>query len=330
MNKKWKEEDIEFLKENYSKNGTEFCAINLDRNKNSVFKRANRLGLKLDKNVVGEINKKAQIKFQDERPNSDFNINIEQFLYINKKEVAYFLGFLWADGYIIKKRNEIRMEIINDDLCKIKIVLKTLGKWTYATRQRGNKKIGSITTNNKKLVQFLIDNDYENKSYMSANKILSKIPLELKHYFFRGLIDGDGCFYISKNKEKRLSISSGYDQDWSYVKDICSLINVKFYEHRNHYKTGSYSVIEFNGVNSKIFGDYIYKDYQIDNIGLNRKYIKYLEIVKLINESNNRLEYFSNKKSLAIKMYEKNTNLIEIMKILSIPSTTLRRWIKFI
>jgi len=50
----------------------------------------------------------------------------------------------------------------------------------------------------KNPLELLVDNDYKLKSYNSADKILSKIPNSLHHYFFRGLIDGDGCFYLNK------------------------------------------------------------------------------------------------------------------------------------
>ena len=45
----------------------------------------------------------------------------------------------------------------------------------------------------KKLYNIFKEYDYDIKSTISPYKILNSIPKELKHYFFLGLIDGDGC-----------------------------------------------------------------------------------------------------------------------------------------
>ncbi len=45
----WSEEDIEFLKNNYSLKGSEICSIELKRNKKAVIVKAIRLGIKSDR-----------------------------------------------------------------------------------------------------------------------------------------------------------------------------------------------------------------------------------------------------------------------------------------
>jgi len=78
-------------------------------------------------------------------------------------------------------------------------IFNSTGKWRYYNISRNQwKPILSAVVNNRLLYEFLVDNDYKLKSYNSADKILSKIPNSLHHYFFRGLIDGDGCFYLNK------------------------------------------------------------------------------------------------------------------------------------
>jgi len=54
------------------------------------------------------------------------------------------------------------------------------------------RKQGRLIIHNRPLVKYLVDNDYLVKSNASADKILSTIPEKFQHYFFRGLIDGDG------------------------------------------------------------------------------------------------------------------------------------------
>jgi hypothetical protein len=270
MKTKWSEKDIEFLKENYPRKGKDFCSKVLGRSGSSVFKKANRLGITVDKDVKSINNKVAQIKHQNDRSNDDFNVNIEQFISIKKPEIAYLLGFLWADGYIT--RNEIRLEIVKKDMTDIKKVLDSIGTWTYSDRQRKNWQVVTrATTSNKKLMLFLKENDYDKKSYVSADKILSKIPDELKHYWFRGLIDGDGNIYPPK---KRISISGSYDQNWFFIIDLCSMMDANCNIYKID-KINKSSVIEINGTNGCKFGEFIYSGLIF---GLSRKYKKYLEM----------------------------------------------------
>jgi hypothetical protein len=317
-NKSWPQEEVIFLKENYPTKGSAYCAELLKRDKESVMGKANYIGLSVNKNVRLINNQIAQLKYQSERPDDTFNVNIEQFLNIKKPEIAYLLGFLWADGYII--RTEIRLEIIKDDMENIKPILDSIGTWTYSERQRKNwKVISRATTSNKRLIEFLKSHDYNIKSKTSADKILSKIPNELKHYFFRGLIDGDGFIDSSRI---RTSISSNLEQDWSYINNLCYKLNIKGnnYKFKNKY---SYSTIEFNGINAIKFCDYIYND---KFFGLNRKYNKYLEMKN--RYENSKIYLLNIKKKESLFLYNNGMSIGKIIKTINIPRTTLRRYLK--
>ncbi len=70
-----------------------------------------------------------------------------------------------------------------------------------------------IRINDKYIKEFLLENDFDKKSLLSPTKVLSKIPDELKHYFFRGLIDGDGCpIFNSEVGEQTFSWLSQFEQ----------------------------------------------------------------------------------------------------------------------
>ena len=74
---------------------------------------------------------------------------------------------------------------------------------------------------NRFLYNFLKENDYHIKSGASASKILLKIPEHLQHYWWRGFIDGDGCFVRNeRNRLNILQITSTFDQGWSFIKNI--------------------------------------------------------------------------------------------------------------
>ena len=97
---------------------------------------------------------------------------------------------------------------------------------------------------------------------------MNTIPDNLKHYWWRGYFDGDGSI---RKDGKRLEISSGIKQDWSF---ISKLPNIKFSIQRNAYlnkksgKINSCSKILAFGENAKLFTDYIYNG---EIFGLERK-----------------------------------------------------------
>jgi len=159
--------------------------------------------------------------------------------------------------------------------------LNSFGNWRCSTRSRklGVKQfeLTTIRVNDKNIKNFLIDNDYDKKSLVSPTKIINKIPNSLRNYFFRGLIDGDGCF-CSKNRNY-FSLTGNINQDWCEVERLLNEININHYKlSKKIRKTGDSSFIVISNRNDIIkVGDYIYGAY--DNIGLYRKYKIYEEIL---------------------------------------------------
>lgn len=343
--KTWTKEEDDIIKKYYSEKGSRYCTKYItDVNMNQIKRRAKRLGLSIDSETLKKITKTTIKEIQNNRPNSDFNINLDQFLDIKTKEISYFLGFLWADGHISSSTHKsgsykgISLEIVSDDFSEIKPVLDLIGKWNIYTRKRKEtwKETTSASTNNQKLSEFLIENDYNKKSHTSADKILSKIPVELKHYFFRGLSDGDGSFHYNDTKYKKLKqfgISSTYDQDWSYLEKECTRIGVRYYISKTITKKGfKSSCLRLNGNNTKIFGDYIYEDMDKYKIGLTRKYEKYLLIKKSVENSiihrARNYDEIEKQKEMAIKLHNEGYLLSEILKITGIPSGNFYRLMK--
>ncbi len=340
---KWTKEEDCILIKYYSEKGNRFCLKYMpDKTMQQIQSRCRKLGLHIDSIKSKEIFKNTKRETQKKRPNSDFNINIDQFLDIKTREVAYFLGFFWADGHVpssvIKSGayKSISFEINSEDFSDIKDVFESIGKWGIYKRKRKDtwKETTTITTCNQRLSEFLIQNDYHNKSEVSADKILSKIPFELKKYFFRGVSDGDGSFYHSKTKKGTLnqhSIRSTYNQDWNFMEKLYTEIGANFYISKSVTKKGfKSSCIRLNSNNVKLFGDYIYEDYDFDKIGLERKYIKYILIKKYV-ESNKTIAYRKSKelinseKEHAIKLHNDGVLLHEILKITGISSGTFYR-----
>lgn len=280
MSKKntWTEDEILVLKENYPKYGLKVCLKLINYPTDKIRRMCHKLGLKIDKD------KKEKYKG---KPNIDCNVNPNLFYNINQKEVVYLLGLMWSDGFLNKTKNcsTVGIKMVSEDIDVLLPVINKIGKWNiYKRNIIGNKPTTTISTNNKRIFDFLVENDYGKKSFESPNKILSRIPAHLIFYFFRGIIDGDGCFYFKKQKNtclRQLTISSTYDQDWSYVDTLLEKMNIKYSIIKIKRLNSSYSIIRItNKKGIHKLGQYIYQDFEIDNIGLKRKFQKFKQIIE--------------------------------------------------
>ena len=282
------ESQCQFIIKNYPSRGAAFCAEQLKMPIKQVKLKINKLRNKFHFKMSDELKNKTISETRHIKSFNEYAVNPTQFFNIQTKESAYLLGLIWADGYIysVGYNNQISIEMLRYDLEELKPLFMSTGKWITDYRKRINRKSQMrISTTNKPLVKFLLKNDYKSKSELSASKILECIPDYLKHYWFLGLIDGDGCFYInSKNHCYQFSISSSYNQDWSYVENLLNALGISYNIYRRkqirYNKTNKSSVIRVtNKKDIEKLGHYIYKCYPEDNIGLNRKYKKYKSII---------------------------------------------------
>lgn len=150
--------------------------------------------------------KKLGITIVNTQNQTKFNENI--FDYIDTEEKAYWLGFIWADGYISSKNNtfEIKLSIKDiEHLYKFNSFMQH-NKNNVKTQQISFKGKTFITCRwsvvNKHLHQVL--NSYgcvPNKSLVLQFPDIKIFENEgLVRHFIRGYFDGDGCIsYISKN-----------------------------------------------------------------------------------------------------------------------------------
>lgn len=201
-------------------------------------------------------------------------------------EEIYLLGFLWADGYLNNKNSttnnyhNLQCQIIYDDFLDIKSIFYKTGKWgehikeAYTKRGVSRQKSIILTISDIILTDLLCSLNFDKKSTVSPTKLLKKIPKNKHYLFYRGYVDGDGCFYIT-DKAKQFCIGSTYDQDWSHIENLFKNLNIKKYKiQKNISKLGHQdSRIRISNIDdlTKLV-NYLYQD-RLD-IGLKRKYDK--------------------------------------------------------
>lgn len=145
-----------------------------------------------------------------------YSLNENFFETIDTEEKAYWLGFLYADGYVNSKKSSIEVSLQDKDSSHIEKFAKHIESESILTSHKktmNGKTYHSkrITLNSEKLKSDLIKHGcFENKSSKLCFPSYEHIPKHLIHHFIRGYIDGDGCYYIKRNFSK--NNSCGYTE----------------------------------------------------------------------------------------------------------------------
>ena len=285
------EEQSKYCRENYRK-GITHCAEYTNKSKSYIsdfFKKNNLVLTKEEKWLVASMGR---------RYNEDqVTVKSPQFLDIQTPEVAYFLGYFWADGCARDRGWCFSICIATEDYLNIKErVLDKMGYWPASKIKKNHKKYKECTqlrVHNSTVKEFLISTDHHIKSYVNSDKILSKIPDRLKHYWWRGLLDGDGHIGLDKNGY-HINIAATHDYDWSSAVRLFNWLGITKYSIvKTVSEKGRNSSIKLDARDNVFkFLSYIYQNRESDGIGLNRKYKRYLAFVRRAedNKYENRTE----------------------------------------
>lgn len=281
MRTHWTKEQDDYLKNNYCNKKISILAEELDKTKPSVKHRLKKLSLTLS---IEEKRKRYASRIQK------FNINHEFFSKPEEENLftsGYLSGYLWTDGYISKKikrqENSIKLTIITEDAKDIENLFFQSGEWRFRTNApKKGKPLTTISANSKDLHYFLEQNDFKIKSQTSPYKILKNKPIEYIRGFWRGCLDGDGCYHFNpKIRKKSITLSGTKNQDWtSYINFLKDLeINFKIKKS----VSGSFVAI-YNAKGIMKLIDFIYPNETYDLIGLKRKFYKAKEIKTYIEK----------------------------------------------
>lgn len=209
------------------------------------------------------------------------------------KELAYLLGYFYADGCLSlktveKKYNKgystyykLTLEIVSTDCKYIEYCLnKSNINFSIRTRIRKNSKneqtCFTISTKNK--IFEIFKNVLSDKINMS--QAFNYIPLDSYPYFLRGFFDGDGCIFNNSIRAS-LFMYGSYGQIWIPVINILNILDIKYTNQQISRKGGNHKsshvvISNKDGINK--FFEFIYPD-RIFDFGLYRKFEK-MERVK--------------------------------------------------
>lgn len=222
--------------------------------------------------TVSKVLKKNGVIVTNYHNASKFNHNI--FDIIDMEEKAYWLGFIYADGYVSNKRNEFELSLSlkdEDHLIKFANFIGYPGnvkKDTYRCRfQITNKHFKENLMNLGVIPQKSLKLTFPNTNI---------VPEHLIKHFIRGYFDGDGTILTKETSCCKLRISLLGTE--SFLIDLLKIVEVN----KKIYKAKSKAYYFSLAIkNSKKFCEFIYTD---SNISLTRKFNLYKKYCRSIQK----------------------------------------------
>jgi hypothetical protein len=161
-----------------------------------------------DERVLNRWFKESGITKRVERGKYKFNKNF--FDKIDNEEKAYWMGFIWCDGYVCKReRNgnthfefKLDLEVGDiDHIYKFREALESnhpIKKYTYKSNfdETKESKVARLYISNKYFGSTLHSDYGLIANRFNVNKLINKIPEKLVRHFIRGAVDADG--YLGK------------------------------------------------------------------------------------------------------------------------------------
>ena len=208
--------------------------------------------------------------FQPVKPAPHYSFNEKYFDTIDDEYKAYWLGFIWCDGYMaVRHRNnrvsyEFKLSLKEDDYKHLEKFNTALGG-SYKINYY--KSSGNFVGSGRE-ARLLITNQYFGKTLVEqyglvpkrsdCSKIISSIPENLMSHFIRGVIEADGTFCKYRITEKgycvdKYRVSIGTNEDIlrmieRHLMDngIINISERKLYQ-RHEGGDGEYRTLEISG-----------------------------------------------------------------------------------
>jgi len=212
-------------------------------------------------------------------------LNQDYFEKIDTEEKAYYLGFLYADGYNYQKKNRVVLSLAEQDVEIVNGLAKAVCYqnqiYTIKKKDENCQRMKSIIVVSEKM-----SNDLANLGCIQKKSLILRIP-KIKEYlmrhFIRGYFDGDGCIYLKiRDKDNAFVIECPIVCSHGFAKDLIELIKERFGFDCYCQNLGLNKVtttVKITGrLKAEPFLDWLYKD---ASVSLSRKENKYLEFKRM-------------------------------------------------
>ena len=212
-----------------------------------------------------------------------YNVNDSYFKKIDTEHKAYWLGFIYADGFINTTEDVIGISLSKEDINHLEKFKNDVEFTGPIHNYKGKGFIETdyvrIVIRSKQMKQNLISlGVYENKTDILKFPTLNQVPKELIYHFIRGYIDGDGSItygHIQKNGNKNYSIKITGTLDIIQSIQHALNTNVKLEQRYPDRNTDNWSLTIGGNKQVERILDLLYGN---ANVFLDRKYNRYIEL----------------------------------------------------
>lgn len=221
-------------------------------------------------------------------PNQILRIDPTVFDSIDTEEKAYWLGFLYADGAVGTNNHLIYLGLAKKDekhVQKFANFLKFTGKLYYGISK--SSKIGNFEN-----VKFQVSNKHLHDRLIELGCVAKKSTIltfpsisifksnDLIRHFIRGYIDGDGTLTFNSTTNQPAFSAVGTQ---SFLQEL-----IKYLPHQAKVSQSQVNLYHFtlhNGKKKQKATDCMKYLYDNASIYLDRKYQRYLQYCRLVEES---------------------------------------------
>ena len=189
-----------------------------------------------DRASLSRILKENEIMIKDNTFNCRKYFHDEDFFEkIDAEEKAYWLGFIYADGFIDNTYRHLGITISSKDKNHLEKFKSSIQATNPILNYVGSgycddSEFAKISLVSKKTVDDLIDKGISlNKTYEATFPDYDIVPPELMHHFVRGYFDGDGAisYCISKQGRHPRAYGIGFTGTKSIIEGINSFFHKK-------------------------------------------------------------------------------------------------------
>ena len=207
---------------------------------------------------------------------------------IDSEEKAYWLGFMFADGYIVDNEKRYGQDAFGlalakdsiDSLEKFKKSIKATNPITWDTSKKGSQPQGRLLMRSQKTVNDLID-----KGCVKQKSLIlqppKNIPDDLIRHFIRGFFDGDGSLIKYERTKNSIAYSINITSTYEMVKWIKQVFQIgQIFPEKRREQTWYFTV----GGNQQVIKLYHYL-YDEATIWMDRKYNRFQELLNKYSEN---------------------------------------------
>lgn len=235
---------------------------------------------------------------------SKHTLDKEYFKTIDSPDKAYWMGFIWCDGYLAyRNRNgwityDFKLSLSEEDIEHLEL-FKSYLKSDHVVRKY---EVCGFASQNKEARLLICNKDfgktlYENYGLVpnrcDASLVIDKIPHAFRYHFIRGIMDADGLIAKRDIKYKTTNATE-YSIGFTTCESLLVYINNVFLQDgltktkyklvtRHDGRDGHCRSLRITG--NTVVKNILTKIYESsDNLRLMRKYNKYIGMIQYVKE----------------------------------------------